>query len=53
MKSIGVENTILDDESPDPAALNSNLIVGVNNYLFNSTYYPDEVVGPLVNRKIP
>jgi hypothetical protein len=53
VKSIGVENTILDDETPDFVVLNGDLITGENTYLFNSTDYLDEIIAPLVNRNIP
>lgn len=53
VKSIGVENTILDHETPDFVILNGDLITGENTYLFNSTDYLDEIVAPLVNRNIP
>ena len=52
-KSIRVMETILDAETPDLAVLNGDLITGENTNLHNSTHYVDQIVRPLIKRKIP
>jgi hypothetical protein len=46
-------NTILDHESPQLTVLNGDLITGENTHLHNSTKYLDQLLAPLVSRRIP
>jgi hypothetical protein len=52
IKSVKVINTILDIEKPDLAVLNGDLITGENTHLHNATQYLDQIVAPLVQRRI-
>jgi len=45
-----VMNSVLDDESPQLVVINGDLITGENTYLYNSTYYIDRIVQPMVQR---
>ncbi|QRD82742.1 Metallo-dependent phosphatase-like protein [Aspergillus flavus] len=47
-----VINTVLDNESPQLVILNGDLITGENTFLSNATNYIDEIVAPLVDRKL-
>ena len=46
-------NTVLDHESPQLAVLNGDLITGENTYVHNSTKYVDQLLAPLVARRVP
>jgi hypothetical protein len=46
-------NTILDHESPQLAVLNGDLITGENTHIHNSTKYVDQLLAPLVARRVP
>lgn len=50
INSTRVMNSVLDSESPQLVVLNGDLITGENTYLFNSTYYVDRIVQPMVQR---
>jgi len=45
-------NTVLDNECPQLVVLNGDLITGENTFLQNSTDYVDEIVAPLVRRRL-
>ena len=45
-------NTVLDHEFPQLVVLNGDLITGENTFLHNSTNYVDEIVAPLVQRRL-
>jgi len=45
-------NTVLDNECPQLVVLNGDLITGENTFLQNSTDYVDEIVAPLVQRRL-
>ncbi|KAJ8073392.1 hypothetical protein PM082_011667 [Marasmius tenuissimus] len=45
--------TVLPDEKPDYVVLNGDLITGENTFRENSTTLIDEIVGPLVEARIP
>ena len=47
-----VMNQVFDAESPQLVVLNGDLITGENTFLENSTDYIDEIVAPLVQRKL-
>ena len=44
---------VLDDEKPQLVVLNGDLITGENTYLENSTEYVDQIVAPMIERKLP
>jgi hypothetical protein len=46
-------NTILDHESPQLVVLNGDLITGENTHAHNSTKYLDQLLAPLVRRRLP
>jgi hypothetical protein len=50
VKTTGVMNTILDQESSQLVVLNGDLITGENTYYHNSTDYLDIIVEPIVRR---
>ncbi|KAL5339655.1 Metallo-dependent phosphatase-like protein [Aspergillus crustosus] len=50
LKSVTVINQILDNETPDLAVLNGDLITGENGFLENATVYVDQITAPLVDR---
>jgi hypothetical protein len=52
MYSTNVMNAVLDAESPQLVVLNGDIITGENTYFHNSTHYVDEIVQPLVQRKL-
>lgn len=45
-------NAVLASETPQLVVLNGDLITGENTYLHNSTHYVDEIVAPLVQRRL-
>ncbi|KAF2006643.1 Metallo-dependent phosphatase [Amniculicola lignicola CBS 123094] len=52
-KTIKVVNSILDNEPTNLAILNGDLITGEDVALDNGTLYLDQVLSPLLERKIP
>lgn len=48
-----VMDTVLEKESPQLVVINGDFITGENTFKRNSTDYVDEVVSPLVARKLP
>ncbi|PTB36218.1 uncharacterized protein TrAFT101_000184 [Trichoderma asperellum] len=48
-----VMKTVLDTESPQLVVINGDLITGENTFRENSTDYVDQIVSPLVARKLP
>ncbi|GAB7354996.1 hypothetical protein MBLNU459_g5608t1 [Dothideomycetes sp. NU459] len=53
INSTRVMNAILDAESQQLVVLNGDLITGENTFLENSTHYLDQIVAPLVRRRLP
>ncbi|KAF2417673.1 Metallo-dependent phosphatase [Tothia fuscella] len=53
IKSVKVMETLLDVEKPDLVVLNGDLITGENTYFHNATHYLDQIVQPMVQRKVP
>ncbi|KAG6002261.1 hypothetical protein E4U54_000919 [Claviceps lovelessii] len=52
INSAKVMNRVLDAESPNLVVLNGDLITGENTFLENSTAYIDQIVEPLVQRRL-
>ncbi|KAK4068943.1 hypothetical protein Trihar35433_5522 [Trichoderma harzianum] len=52
INSVKVINKVLDKESPGLVVLNGDLITGENGFLENSTVYIDQIVQPLVERRL-
>lgn len=52
VNSTRVMNTVLDNEYPQLVVLNGDLITGENTYKENSTSYVNEIVQPLLDRKL-
>ncbi|KAF2177690.1 Metallo-dependent phosphatase [Zopfia rhizophila CBS 207.26] len=52
-KTVGVMDTILDQEPVNLAVLNGDLITGEDVRLDNGTLYIDQIVAPLINHKVP
>lgn len=50
--STRVINTVLDCEHPQLVVLNGDLITGENTFKFNSTDYVNEIVQPMLDRKL-
>lgn len=48
-----VMETVLDKESPQLVVINGDFITGENTFKKNSTDYVDEIVSPLLARKLP
>jgi hypothetical protein len=48
-----VMKTVLNKESPQLVVINGDFITGENTFKENSTDYVDEVVSPVVARKLP
>ncbi|KAI3615490.1 calcineurin-like phosphoesterase [Moniliophthora roreri] len=51
--SVKLMKSVLQDEKPDYAVLNGDLITGENTFRENSTTLIDEIVGPLNDAKVP
>ncbi|ESK86704.1 calcineurin-like phosphoesterase [Moniliophthora roreri MCA 2997] len=51
--SVQLMKSVLQDEKPDYAVLNGDLITGENTFRENSTTLIDEIVGPLNDAKVP
>ncbi|KAI6370113.1 hypothetical protein MCOR25_004281 [Pyricularia grisea] len=50
--SVKVIQKVLDSDRPDLVVLNGDLITGDNAFLENSTAYIDQIVGPMVDRRL-
>ncbi|KAF2268384.1 Metallo-dependent phosphatase [Lojkania enalia] len=52
-KTVKVLNTLLDNDRPNLAVLNGDLITGEDTYSHNNTAYLDQLLGPLIQRNVP
>ncbi|KAH8842316.1 hypothetical protein MCOR27_003648 [Pyricularia oryzae] len=50
--SVKVIQKVLDSDRPDLVVLNGDLITGDNAFLENATSYVDQIVGPMVDRRL-